>query len=189
MNDAVAVGLSLGGVVLGAALNDLSARRGRRESHKEQREQVRRARELVAVENLDEALIGASRALDDPKRGPLAPRYVLAREALQDGWVRDSPRIGSREARDRYRVIDMFLGEVMLSEGDPPRATLYMAARAIANARATLAHLMRGDEELPPAAFPDPDALIRLLGEGDGQDDPLKPLKDWLSDHPEPEFH
>jgi hypothetical protein len=52
--------------------------------------------------------------------------------------------------------------------------------RAIANARSTLAHFMRGDETLPPAAFPEPDDLNGLLAAGDGAPDPMGPLKAGL---------
>jgi hypothetical protein len=57
------------------------------------------------------------------------------------------------------------------------------------NARATLAYFMRGDEHLPPSAFPDSDTLIRLLGEGDALKDRFGPLKKWMTEHPLPDFH
>jgi hypothetical protein len=69
------------------------------------------------------------------------------------------------------------------------RGTGRIMQRAIGNARATLAHFMRGEESLPAASFPEPDELTRLLGQGDGLDDPMKPLSDWLTAHSEPEFH
>ena len=32
-------------------------------------------------------------------------------------------------------------------------------------------------------------AIDVLLGNGDGHPDPMRPLKEWLSAHPMPEFH
>lgn len=85
-------------------------------------------------------------------------------------------------------MIGNILNEVLIGDRSTNHVTRRIVARAIANARSTLAHFMRGDD-LPPASFPGPDELTRLLGEGDGLDDPMKPLKDWMTSHPESRFH
>lgn len=190
MDVAVVGGLfALGGVVLGAGLNELSARRGRRELINEQREQARHDRELAATELLDEALVRSSLALDrDVGAEAVSTRYSEAHDAWQEGWVAHSPRIRQAELLDRVQAVGTMLHEATMRGGDESAVPRYLLARAIANARSALAHFMRGDP-LPPTAFPAPDELIRLLGEGDGTEEPLGPLRAWLTDHPPPEFH
>jgi hypothetical protein len=188
MSNAVAAALiGVGGVVLGVVLTAVIDHRSRQHVSEEQLEQARHARELVAAEALDEALVRASRALVRGSSGE--PRWAQAREAYQDGWVEYSPRIRSRELLNRYRAVGTLLTEIVVGDLKGKHGIGRASARAIANARATLAYFMRGDESLPPASFPEPDELMRLLGQGDGQDDPLEPLKEWLNAHPEAQFH
>jgi hypothetical protein len=190
MDEAVAVALiGVGGVVLGVALTAIVGVYTRRQVNHEQREQARHARELVAAEHLDEALIRASRALDRDSGRSLEDRYAEARAAWEDGWVEYSPRIRQRELLNRYDVVGSILAEVILNVSTTKQVPRHVVARAIANARSTLAHFMRGDEHLPLPAFPEPDDLKRLLGEGDGREDPMAPLKDWLKNNEVPEFH
>ncbi len=191
MDDVVTGALiGVGGVVLGVALTagfDYLARRHVRE---EQREQARHARELVAAEQLDEALIRASEALDrNAHTMTLEQRYVVAHKEWEAGWVAYSPRIRQPELLDRYSAVGGILNEVLLSGRTTLEVPRRLPRRAIANARATLAYFMRGDKELPATSFPEPTELIGLLGEGDGLEDPMEPLKDWVTSHPEPEFH
>lgn len=189
MDAAVVGGLfALGGVVLGAGLNELSARRGRREVIAEQREQARHERELAAVELLDEALVRASLGLDRDVGESLSKRYSQAHDAWQEGWVAHSPRIRQPELLDRIQVVGTMLHEATMRGEDEQAVPRHLVARAIANARAALAHFMRGDS-LPSSAFPAPDELIKLLGEGEGTKDRLGPLRAWLGEHPAPEFH
>ena len=190
MDAAVVGGLfALGGVVLGAGLSELSARRGRRELIAEQREQARYDREFAAAELLDEALVRSSLALDrDVGANSVAKRYSEAHDAWQEGWVAHSPRIRQPELLERIQAVGTMLHEATMRGGDEKGVPRYVLARAIANARSTLAHFMRGDP-LPPSAFPAPDELIKLLGEGDGSEDPLGPLRAWLTDRPQAEFH
>jgi hypothetical protein len=190
VDGAVAGGLiGVGGVVLGVALTAIIDQRTRRHVSQEQREQARHARELVAAERLDEALVLASAALDLDGGQPLEDRYSDAHSAWQDGWVAYSPRIRQPELLNRYKVVGTLLSEVVLSDRTTSQVKRRIVARAIANARSTLGHFMRGDEEIPPSSFPEPEDLTRILGEGDGLDDPMKPLKDWLAGKPEPAFH
>jgi hypothetical protein len=189
VDDAVVAGLfGVGGVVLGVVLTAGVDHVARNHVSEEQREQARHARELIAAEQLDEALIRASTSLDRDTDRPLLKRYEEAHDAWEEGWVAYSPRIRQRELLDRYQVIGNILNEVLIGDRSTNHVTRRIVARAIANARSTLAHFMRGDD-LPPASFPGHDELTRLLGEGDGLDDPMKPLKDWMTSHPEPRFH
>ncbi len=184
--------IGVGGVVLGVVMTAVVEARGRRHVNEEQREQARHARELVAAEQLDEALIRTSAALDRNGDRPLEQRYADARAAWEDGWVAYSPRIRQPELLARYEVVGSILAEVVLSDRTTKQVPRHVVARAIANARSTLAHYMRGDE-LPGSTFPEPTELRRLLGEGDSagldQGDPMGPLKRWLSERAMPEFH
>jgi hypothetical protein len=191
MNEVVVGGLfGIGGVVLGVVLGGVVDARTRKRVRAEQTEQARHARELIAAEHLDEALIAASAALDrSPK--PLEERYADARAAWEEGWVWYSPRIRQRELLDRYEAVGSILAEVVLNTRTTKDVPRHVVARAIANARSTLAHFMRGDA-LPSTAFPEPKELRRLLveGEDEGQNgDPTGPLKRWLAAHPLPNFH
>ena len=112
-----------------------------------------------------------------------------AHEEWQEAWVAYSSRLRQPELLRRFRSVGALLNEVELGDRTPKEIPRHMVARAIANARATLAYFMRGDDELPPSAFPEPAELRRLLGEGDGLTDPTKPLKEWLRTHPMPDFH
>jgi hypothetical protein len=174
--------------VLGVALTAVVDHRARRHVSEEQREQARHARELIAAEQLDQAMLNTSAALDLDSGRPLEERYIHAHTAWEEGWVAFSPRIGKREVLDRYNAVGSILKEVVHSSFTPEDVQRRTIVRAIANARSTLAHFMRGDR-IPPSAFPEPEELKRLLGEGNGLDDPMKPLKDWMTNHPEPDFH
>jgi hypothetical protein len=190
MDDAVAGALiGVGGVTLGVVLTAAVDHVSRKHVSEEQRDQARHGRELVAAEQLDEALIRASRALDHASDRPLEERYADARDAWDEGWVAYSPRIRRRELLDRYQVVGSILNEVVMSDRTAAQVTRRIVARAIANARSTLAHFMRGEEKLPAASFPEPKELARVLGDGDGLEDPMKPLKDWLETHASPDFH
>ncbi len=184
--------IGVGGVVLGVAFTAVVEAHARTKVSDEQREQARHARELIAAEYLDEALISASAALDRDNGRPLEDRYADARAAWDEGWVAYSPRIRRRELLDPYETVGSILAEVVLGVRTTKEVPRHIIARAIGNARSTLGHFMRGDE-LPPSAFPEPVELRRLLVQGDtvgeGQGDPIGPLKQWLTDHPMPEFH
>lgn len=181
--------IGVGGVVLGVGLTGAVDHVARRNVSREQREQARHARELIAVEQLDQALIDASSSLDRESAKSLEERYADARDAWAKGWVAYSPRIRQREVLDRYQVVGSILNEVVLSDRTTEQVTRRIVVRAIANARSTLAHFMRGEDALPRASFPGLKELTRLLGEGDGLEDPIKPLKDWIASHPEADFH
>lgn len=180
--------IGVGGVLLGVALTAVVEARTRKHVGAEQREQARHARELIAAEHLDDALTRASAALDRDTSRPLAERYQEARDAWQEGWVSYSSRIRQRELLERYEVVGSILAEVVIGERTTGEIGRHVVARAIANARSTLGHFMRGDD-LPATAFPTPNELLRLLGEGDGQPNPIAPLTRWLSEHAMPEFH
>ena len=190
MDPAVTGGIfAIGGVVLGAGLNELSARRGRHELLTEQREQARYERELAAAELLDAALVRVSEALDRHAAGKtLSDRYSVARDAWQEGWVAYSPRLRQSDLLDRFQAVGSLLTEATLNAHEEREVPRHYAARAIANARSALAHFMRGDP-LPPAAFPPPEELIALLGQGDGTPDRFAALRTWLDEHPTPGFH
>jgi hypothetical protein len=189
VDSAVVGGLfGLGGVTLGVALNYVVGKRARAETRADQREQARQARELVAAEHLDEALVCASEALDRGRDVPLEDRYVKARRAWEDGWVNFSPRVHEQRVLDRYEAVGSILAEVVIGDRTVKEVPRHVAARAIVSARATLGYFLRG-EELPPAAFPEPSELRKLLGRGDGTDDPMGPLREWLTATPLPEFH
>jgi hypothetical protein len=184
VDDVVVGGLiGIGGVVLGVLLTAAVDAHTRSKVAAEQLENARRARELVAAEKLDGVLVEASAALD---RGA---GYAKVKGAWEVGWVAYSSRLRTPELLDRYRVIGGILNEVVQGDRSVAQVTKRIVARAIANARATLAYFMRGDDELPPECFPNTVELIRLLGAGDGLTDPMGPLKDWLASHPEPIFH
>jgi dsDNA-binding SOS-regulon protein len=176
------------GVAFGAGLNNLSARRGRKETRDEQREAERHARELEVAERLDEALVRASAKLDRGADQTLADRLAAARDEWQDAWVAYSPRVRQRELLERYSAVGNILTEYTLNEVSA-RGAQWIVRRAIANARATLAYFMRGDEELPATTFPEPAELTRLIVEGEGAKDPMGPLKLWLKGRELPEFH
>jgi hypothetical protein len=179
----------LGGVVLGVGLNAVVAAGTRKRVTFEQWEQARHARELVAAEQLDEALIRASEALDRNTSRPLEERYADARRAWAEGWVSYSPRVRQRELLDRYEAVGSILAEVVLGDRTVKELPRHIVARALANARSTLAHFMRGEDKVPGTTFPEPAELRTLLANGDGRPDPMRPLKEWLSAHPMPEFH
>jgi hypothetical protein len=71
---------ALGGVVLGAGLNELSARMGRRELLAEQREHARHERELAAAEFLDASLVRVSRPLTATSTARLSASGTRQRE-------------------------------------------------------------------------------------------------------------
>jgi hypothetical protein len=179
----------LSGVVIGASLNAWSASWGRKQVSAEGREKERRERELVVAERLDEALVRASAALDRDRSLPLDQRYQQAYDEWQDAWVAYSSRLRQPELLRRYRSVGSLLAEVVLNDRTAKQFPRHMVATAIANARATLAFFMRGEDALPPTAFPEPAELRRLIGEGDRLPDPARPLKDWLGQHPMPDFH
>jgi hypothetical protein len=189
MDPAVIGGLfALGGVALGSGLNYLAAKRARAEVSADERERARHARELVAAEYLDDALVEASRALDAAHDISLEDRYGNVRLKWEEGWVRYSPRIHQAEVLARYESVGSILAEVVLGDRTAREVPRHIVARAIASARAPLGYFLRG-QPLPPAAFPEPEELRRLLGQGDGTDEPMRPLRDWLSQRPLPEFH
>ena len=99
-----------------------------------------------------------------------------------------SSRIREPELLERIHVTGTILTEATMRSDDEQAVPPHVLARAIANARAALAHFMRG-ESLQSSAFPGQEELLKLLGEGDGTKDALGPLKTWLLKHPEPEFH
>ena len=180
--------------MLGVVLNTVGSTRTRKQISAEERERERRQRELQVAERLDEALVYASTALDrgvTRERGAptLEDRYQDAYDHWAEAWVAYSSRLRQPELLRRYEAIGPLLMEVVHGDRTPEEIPRHVVARAIANARVTLAYFMRGEEQLPPATFPEPDELRRLLGEGDGQIDPSRPLKQWLSEHPMPEFH
>lgn len=155
MDGAVAGALiGVGGIVLGVGLTGAVDHLARRNMSREQREQARHARELIAVEQLDEALIEASSFLDRESPESLEERYADARDAWAKGWVAYSPRIRQRELLDRYQAVGSILNEVVLSNRTTKQVTRRIVVRAIANARTTLAHFMRGENALPDASFP-----------------------------------
>jgi hypothetical protein len=178
-----------GGVVLGAGLNELSARMGRRELLAEQREHARHERELAAAEFLDAALVRVSEAVDRHVNGEtLGDRYSAARDAWQEGWVAYSPRLRQPELLDRFQAVGSLLTEATLNAHGETEVPRHYIARSVANARSSLAHFMRGDP-LPPTAFPSSAELVALLGQGDGTADRFAPLRGWLDGHAMPEFH
>jgi hypothetical protein len=189
--DAVLAGgvFGVGGILLGAGLNEWSARRGRREVHREQQEAERHARELVVAERLDEALVNAQKAIEFSPTDALEKALRSARLVWEDAWIAYSPRIRQHELLLRYSAVGSILAEYALSEDSIEPAARRIVGRAIANARSTLAHFMRGGEPLPPTAFPEPDELKQLLAAGDGTNEPMGPLKKWLSENELPEFH
>ena len=190
MDSGVTAGLfGLGGVVVGVVLTAVVDARARRHVAAEQREQARHARELVAAEQLDEALTRASIVLDAHSQTvALDERYGKVFLELTDGWVRYSPRIRQYDLRVRYSACMDIVAEVAVGDRTSVEVPRLLVARAIGNARSTVAHFMRGDA-LPATAFPEPDELRDLLGQGDGQHDPMGPLKARLSELPPVEFH
>lgn len=177
------------GVLLGAGLNAWSATRGRREVHLEQQETERQARELVVAERLDEALVDAQKAIESSPTDTLEGALRSAHVAWENAWVAYSPRIRQRELLLRYWAIGSILSEYALNKDSVEPAARRIVGRAIANARSTLAHFMRGGESLPPTAFPEPDELKQLLAAGDGTNEPMGPLKKWLSENELADFH
>ncbi len=181
--------------MLGVVLNAVGSTLTRKQISAEERERERRQRELLVAERLDEALVYASAALDrgsvTRERGAptLEDRYREAYEHWGDAWVAYSSRLRQPELLRRYETIGPLLMEVVHGDRTSKEIPRHVVARAVANARVTLAYFMRGEEQLPPATFPDPDELQSLLSEGNGQVDPSSPLKHWLGQHPMPDFH
>jgi hypothetical protein len=157
--------IGVGGVVLGVVLTAAVEARGRRHVNEEQREQARHARELIAAEHLDEALIRASAALDRDSKRPLEERYADARAAWEEGWVAFSPRIRQPKLLARYETIGSLLLEVVTGDRTTKELPRHVIARAIANARSTLGHFMRGDE-LPASTFPGAGGAATLARRG-----------------------
>lgn len=183
--------VGVGGIVLGVVLTAANDARTRRKVGLEQREQARHARELIAVEYLDEALVNTSRALDAQPEIPLEERYANALAAWTEGWVTYSPRVREPRVLARYETVGSLLQEVVTGARTTKEFPRHVIARATGNARATIGHFLR-DEQLPDTAFPEPDELSRLLAEGDSigiDGDPAGPLKHWLDSHPTPQFH
>jgi hypothetical protein len=189
VSSAVTSGLfALGGVVLGFGLNWLATTRTRKQVSLEERERERQQRELVIAERLDEALVRASTALDLSTK-PLSERYREVRTEWENAWVSYSSRLRQPELLRRYEAIGTLLIPIIVGDLTARDIPPHVVARAIANARATLACFMRGDEQLPRTAFPEPDDVRRLIREGDSRDHRGTPLQDALSEYPEPQFH
>jgi hypothetical protein len=189
MDPVLAGGLfGVGGVILGAVLSDVSAKRGHKQARDEQRADERRAREVIVAEKLDGALVLASASVDFTSTHALVKAFQKARIAWEEAWVAYSPRISQPELLARYSAVGRILNEYAFNDTPIDSSSRRIVQRAIANARSTLAHFMRGDDLQDPA-FPEGDELGRLLGEGDGTDDPMGPLKAWLATHELPEFH
>jgi hypothetical protein len=175
---------------VGFALNWLAAAHTRKQVSLEDLERERRQRELLVAERLDEALVRSSVALDDAGPDvPLDDRYRHARAEWENAWVAYSSRLRQPDLLRRYESVGKLLLAVSLGDLTTQELPRHVVARAIANARASLAYFMRGEEDLPPTAFPDPEDLRRLIREGDYEDDHAGPLKTALAEYPEPQFH
>ena len=179
--------IGVGGVVFGVFLTTAIEASSRRKIATEQAEQARHARELVAAEQMDEGLIRAQEAIE-VSTATLAESCAEAQRIWGKAWIAYSPRLRQPELLDRCQSVGSVLSEV--ASNDPPGGRLprHVLARAIGNARATLGRFMRGDP-LPANAFPKPEELTRLLGEGEAAGDYLGPLRAWLVARPGPDFH
>ena len=180
--------IGVGGVVFGVFLTTAIEARSRRKIATEQAEQARHARELVAAEQMDEGLIRAQQASEVSTAAMLTESCSEAQLIWGKAWIAYSPRLRQSELLDRCQSVGSVLSEV--ASNDPPGGRLprHVLARAISNARATLGRFMRGDP-LPANAFPKPEELTRLLGEGEAAGDYLGPLRAWLAARPGPDFH
>ena len=139
----------------------------------------------MAAEHLDEALVEASRALDAGHDTFLDDRYGNARLACEEGWVRYSPRIHEANVLARYESVGSIRAEVARGDRTAREVRRHVVGRAIASARATLGYFLRG-EPLPAAAFPEPEELRNLLRRGEGTEEPMRPLREWLNQRPYP---
>ncbi len=173
----VAVGGTLGGVVLGSALQWRIARRVREDERNERRDWARHEREIVAAERLDDALVRAFSAFQGIPEGGAYPQ---AFNDWSDGWIAYSERVNQPDLRDRYQAVATMLMELIDAETMGQSASRNHAVAAIRNARVALAHFIRDEGELPPSTFPKPNELVQLLNDGDAQGDRLRPLKEWL---------
>ncbi len=154
------------------------------------REQAQFERELIVTKSLDESLVETERRIQGKGVPPGEAKWDVAKEEWEKAWVRASPLLMNRAVKNRYEAAGRILDELILYEGQARSAQQNrIALRATLNARQGIAYFGR-EEALPPACFPDPDELTRLLGEGDP--DPLlpdSPLRQWLDAHPEPDWH
>ena len=187
--DAVVAGVfGVGGIVIGAVLNDVSAKRGRREAHAEQRADQRLARELAVAEKLDNALLNATRLVERTPPQELASAIKEAHESWVDAWVAFSPRIRQWPLVDRYVAV----GNVLLTYEQIKRPLdsedQDVMVRAIRNARWALAYFMRGDGVEPARMFPSESEVRRLIATGTKAGDPAGLLRNWVRDNEEPEF-
>jgi hypothetical protein len=130
--DAVLAGGVFGvvGVLLGAGLNEWSARRGRHEVHLEQQETERHARELVVAERLDEALVNAQKAIESSPTDTLDSALRSAHVVWESAWVAYSPRIRQRELLLRYWAIGSILSEYALNKDSLEPAARRIVGRA-----------------------------------------------------------
>lgn len=174
--------------MLGVLLTEGVEARSRRKIAAEQAEQARHTRELIAAEQLDEGLICAQKAIEVSTTATPTERYADAHRVWEQTWIAYSPRLREHELLDRCQSVGSILLEVVLNDTSASRIPRHVVQRAIANARATLGRFMRGDP-LPPNAFPKPEELVQLLGEGETAGDYIAPLRAWLSAHPLPDFH
>jgi hypothetical protein len=178
----IAVGGTVAGVVLGWLLQGWSSRRTRAEERRERRDWARHEREVEAAERLDEALAKVFSAFQGPRDGQA---HMQAFNDWSDAWVAYALRIENDELMDRYRSVATMLMELIDAEqiqGEQRPPTQH-AVEAIRNARVALAHFIRDQGELPPSSFPEPAELVKLLNEGEDQQDKLGPLRAWLKEH------
>lgn len=180
--------IGVGGVVFGVCLTAGIEARSRRKIATEQAEQARHARELIAAERMDEGLIHAQEAIEVSTAATSAASYAEAQRIWGKAWIAYSPRLRQPVLLDRCQSVGSVLSEVVFNDPPGGRFPQHVVARAIGNARATLGRFMRGDR-LPANAFPKPQELTRLLGEGEAAGDYLGLLRAWLAAHPLPDFH
>ena len=180
--------IGVGGVVFGVFLTTAIEARSRRKIAIEQAEQARHTRELVAAEQMDEGLIRAQEAIEVSTAATFAESCAEAQRIWGKAWIAYSPRLRQPELLDRCQSVGSVLSEVAFNDPPGGRLPRHLLARAIGNARATLGRSMRGDS-LPANAFPKPEELTRLLGEGEAAGDYLGPLRAWLAACPLPDFH
>jgi hypothetical protein len=147
-------------------------------------------RERTQARELDDALVKTQLRIQEQGVAEDEDRWAAAHREWEQGWVRVTPFLDSRELEARYRAVGTILLELRFYEGN---ATIIqrvnVVQRAIANARQALAYFVRG-HDLPDASFPDVGELLDLLGAGDP--DSLVsngPLRKWLDDHPEGPWH
>jgi hypothetical protein len=178
-------GTALGGVVVGWALNAISARRARDDQRAQLRAEriIQRQDETAAI--MDAALVDAARRVphvfSDATETAVELNDVHAE--WQRGWVR-STLINDAELTDRYAVVGSMCFNLVQDLHLGSGVQIIFLTRAITNARRSLAAFRR-EEELPAATFPGRDLLRELLGH------PLhagryERLADWISEHPEP---